>query len=66
MSMNNYLIKDNPCRRDCPDRYPGCNCDKREAWRDEYEAKKRRIYQQRNYSSMIDSVIATGKNRRKK
>ena len=21
-----------PCRRDCPDRVPGCSCEKREAW----------------------------------
>lgn len=23
----------NPCRRDCPDRMPGCNCEKRKAWK---------------------------------
>lgn len=22
----------NPCRWDCPDRTPGCNCEKRQAW----------------------------------
>ena len=66
MSMNNYLMKDNPCKRDCADRYPGCNCETRKAWGDEYEGKKQRMYQQKNDSSMIDSVIATGKNRRKK
>ena len=22
----------NPCTRDCPDRQPGCNCEKRKAW----------------------------------
>ena len=24
---------DNPCTRDCPDRYPGCDCEKRKAWK---------------------------------
>lgn len=65
-SYNTALMKDNPCRKDCPDRYPGCNCKRRREWRDGYEAKKRHMYQQINDSSMIDSVIATGKNRRKK
>lgn len=23
----------NPCTRDCPDREPGCNCEKRKAWK---------------------------------
>ena len=23
----------NPCRRDCPDRAPGCNCERRKAWK---------------------------------
>lgn len=23
----------NPCRRDCPDRSPGCNCERRKAWK---------------------------------
>lgn len=38
----------------------------RKEWRETYEGKKQRMYQQKNDSSMIDSVIATGKNRRKK
>ena len=36
----------NPCRRDCPDRAPGCNCEKREAWKFQQaqikDAKERR------------------------
>lgn len=23
----------NPCRRECPERTPGCHCEKREAWK---------------------------------
>lgn len=23
----------NPCKRECPDRTPGCSCGKREAWK---------------------------------
>ena len=36
---------DNPCTRECPDRTPGCDCEKRKAykWQQEQikEAKKR-------------------------
>lgn len=36
----------NPCRRDCPDRAPGCSCIKREAWKFQQaqikDAKERR------------------------
>lgn len=36
----------NPCRRDCPDRAPGCCCIKREAWKFQQaqikDAKERR------------------------
>lgn len=65
-SYNNMLMSGHPCRRDCPDRQPGCNCERRKAWRAGYESKKTHMYRQKNDSSMIDSVIATGKNRRKK
>lgn len=65
-SYNNMMMREHPCRKDCHDRYPGCNCERRKAWREKYEGKKQRMYQQKNDSSMIDSVIATGKNRRKK
>ena len=65
-SYNNMMMRDIPCRKDCPERTPGCNCEKRKAWREKYEGKKQRMYQQKNDSSMIASVIATGKNRRKK
>ncbi len=30
-----------PCRRECPDRTPGCNCEKRAAWRASLEEIKK-------------------------
>ena len=65
-SYNTSLMVGNPCRRDCPERKPGCNCEKRKEWRKEYEAKKETIYRDKNNTQMIDGVIATGKSRRKK
>lgn len=32
----------NPCTRDCPDRQPGCNCEKRKAWKFLHEQAKAR------------------------
>ena len=65
MSMNNYLMRDCPCTEDCPDRYPGCNCERRIEWKQTYNNKKAAIYKHRNNRSMIDSVIIVGKTRRK-
>lgn len=66
MSMNNYLMRDCPCTDDCPRRKPGCNCEERIAWKEKYNGRKDTIYKQRNTKSMIDSVILSGKTRRKK
>jgi hypothetical protein len=32
-----------PCERDCPDRYPGCYCEKKQAWDAEKEERKAKI-----------------------
>lgn len=33
----------NPCQRDCPDRSPGCNCERRQAWKfQQAQLKERR------------------------
>ena len=42
----------NPCRRDCPDRTPGCNCEKRKAWKfqqEQIKAARRNGYPVRFY-----------------
>ena len=57
-------MEGNPCTRDCVDRKPGCNCERRKKWRKGFETKKEKIYRSKNDMSMIDGVIATGKNRR--
>ena len=30
-----------PCTRECPDRKPGCDCEKRQAWKADVEARKK-------------------------
>lgn len=46
-----------PCRRECPDRTPGCNCEKRRAWlayREEIKKERRREQGLNTYQ--IDAV----------
>lgn len=35
------IAKDHPCVRDCPDRFPGCNCEKLVAYKREKKEQKR-------------------------
>ena len=33
----------NPCTRECPDRFPGCDCERRKAWKfQQAQLKERR------------------------
>ena len=43
----------NPCTRDCPDRKPGCECEKRRAWKWQQEQAK----EARRRSSIVDNYI---------
>lgn len=35
-------LRDNPCTRDCPERRPGCCCEKRRVWLRKHEEEKHR------------------------
>lgn len=56
----------NPCTRDCPERYPGCNCERRQAWKFQQarirEAKRR---ERTADDFMIDSILKTKRNKKK-
>jgi len=44
----------NPCTRECPDRTPGCECEKRRAWlwlREQEKEKRRKVSLVENYIS---------------
>ena len=64
--MNNYIMKDHPCVRDCPDRKPGCNCEKRQAFLKEKEARKAVIHADKKKSSALDAYEVDGVRKRKK
>ena len=41
------IPKDMPCRKNCPDRQPGCFCEKKRAWNESQEAKKQKIKEEK-------------------
>lgn len=51
------LPKDMPCKRDCPDRYPGCYCPKKEQWDIEQQAKKELINRKRGEDNAVFGVL---------
>lgn len=47
---------DMPCKRDCPDRFPGCYCEKKQEWDVQKRAKKQAIYDAKKKHDMIMGV----------
>ena len=41
------IPKDMPCRKNCPDRQPGCFFEKKRAWNESQEAKKQKIKEEK-------------------
>ena len=39
--------KDMPCKRDCPNRKPGCLCDKKKEWDEAQRARKNAIIEEK-------------------
>jgi len=54
--MSTKVPEDMPCKRDCPDRKPGCFCDKKKAWDERQREKKQQILDEKNKTSMIMGV----------
>ena len=50
------IPKGMPCRRDCPDRQPGCHCDLKKQWDSEKEAKKAKIYAEKKKEYEVAQV----------
>ena len=51
----------NPCTRDCPDRHPGCECEKRRAWK--FQQKK--IQEARKQAILPDAFLMSSGMRKK-
>ena len=45
-----------PCKRDCPDRKPGCFCERKKAWDLQQEEKKQMILEAKKKASMVLGV----------
>ena len=50
------IPKGMPCRRDCPNREPGCHCSKKQAWDAEQAAKKEMIYKEKSKEFAVGQV----------
>lgn len=59
--LRNYILDGNPCTRDCPDRSPGCNCEKRKAWVAEKNKWKDIIYKDRERNALLDKMTMSKK-----
>ena len=51
----------NPCTKDCPDRKPGCDCEKRKA----YKWQQEQIKEARRRRNIVDGYFASSVRRAK-
>ena len=58
---------DRPCL-DCPDRRVGCHdgCEREQAWKDEHDARREKIFQARAMNAMLDNFVTDGIRRSKR
>ena len=54
---NNWLSGGNPCKRDCPERKPGCNCEKRIEWKQAVAERKEIVKEARKKHADIEAVL---------
>lgn len=47
-----------PCQRDCPDRQPGCNCERKQAW----DQKRKELKDLRYKEKQLDSAVGAIRN----
>ena len=50
------IPKDMPCKRNCPDRQPGCYCSKKKEWDARKEEKKAMIYKQKSAEFAVAQI----------
>ena len=54
--MGNYIYRDQPCKSDCPDRQPGCYCQKKRDWDEQKNAKKQMIKEEKNKVGLVMAI----------
>jgi len=64
--MANYLMRGCPCTKTCPDRAVGCNCQKRQEWVAEKNARKKLIQEDIAKDVLMSSYINSSRPRREK
>ena len=63
--MANFIYADQPCQPDCPDRQPGCLCQKKRDWDAKKDAKKQMIRDAKQKTSRVMEVRSPKKVRTK-
>lgn len=53
--VNSWVMSGNPCHRDCPDREPGCNCQKKQDFNAQKEKRKAIIKDARDKDKLLNS-----------
>lgn len=54
--MANYILQGQPCTPDCPNRQPGCNCQKRKEWVVEKNERKQKIYEEKSKANRVAEI----------
>ena len=60
-----YGLK-SPCDKGCPDRKPGCNCEKYKAFRAELDARKAAAHGAKNVDHVVSSYQADQSRKKKR
>lgn len=59
------LLQGNPCAADCPQRTPGCCCEKRRAWLREHKDRKQQALAAKGWT-VADDFMKVNRDRRKR
>ena len=53
--VNSWVMSGNPCKRDCPERVPGCHCEKKKEFDALKEERKAIIKDAREKDKLLNS-----------
>ena len=53
--VNSWVMSGNPCKRDCPDRVPGCYCERKKEFDAQKEERKAIIKESRERDKMLNN-----------
>lgn len=63
--LRNYFLDGNPCTRECAERIPGCNCDKRKKWVAQKEQRRKIVAKDKERTAMLDHMSMSSKKKKR-